>query len=56
MDNHSSNMQARPTPREAMRDKVAKIDAELLRCQKRVDDLQLIESLQSSDTLQSTTF
>jgi hypothetical protein len=36
------------TPLVVIREKLAKIDAELLSCRQRVDDLQLLASLTSS--------
>ena len=40
----------KPTPSlEAVREKLAKIDAELLQCHQRADDLRLIASLKSNE-------
>ncbi len=39
---------SKPTPLVVIREKLAKIDAELLSCRQRVDDLQLLTSLKSS--------
>ena len=49
MDMDNASLRARPAPLEAMREKLAKIDAELLRCRERVDDLRLMESLVNVD-------
>jgi hypothetical protein len=49
MDTDNASLRARPAPLEAMREKLAKIDAELLRCRERVEDLKLMESLGKVD-------
>jgi hypothetical protein len=49
MDTDNSSLRPKPSPLQAVHEKLAKIDAEILQCRQRVDDLRLIASLKPKD-------
>ncbi len=47
MDTDNASLRPKPPPLQSVREKLAKIDAELLQCRQRMDDLRLVASLKA---------
>jgi hypothetical protein len=47
MDTDNSSLRSRPSQTVVLKENLAKIDAELLRCRERVEDLKLMQSLEA---------
>ena len=49
MDTDNASLRPKPPPLQSVREKLAKIDAELLQCRQRMDDLRLAASLKAAE-------
>lgn len=47
MDTDNSSLRSRPPQTVVLKENLAKIDAELLRCRERVEDLKLMQALEA---------
>ena len=47
MDTDNTSLRSRPSQAVVLKENLAKIDAELLRCRERVEDLKLMQSLEA---------
>ena len=45
MDTDNTSLRSKPLQPTAVRENLAKIDAELIRCRERIEDLKLMQSL-----------